>query len=70
MTFVFGKRLGKGSFGSVYEAMNTATGEMVAIKQIEIRSDRAHRQVRIEIKNAYAKPYAYEYERVCFDVLD
>ena len=37
-TYQPGRVLGQGSFGKVYEAMNMATGEMVAIKRIELKA--------------------------------
>jgi serine/threonine protein kinase len=33
------KKLGQGTFGVVYQAENTETGQMVAIKRIRLESD-------------------------------
>jgi len=46
-TYKPGKILGQGSFGQVYEAMNMATGEMVAIKRIELRAGNEARMQQI-----------------------
>lgn len=34
--WIRGELIGKGSFGRVYHALNVATGEMMAVKQVEI----------------------------------
>ena len=34
--WVRGELIGKGNFGRVYLAMNVTTGEMIAVKQVEI----------------------------------
>jgi mitogen-activated protein kinase kinase kinase len=49
--WVKGQLIGRGSFGRVYHAMNLTTGEMIAVKQVELPktdSDRADsRQVTV-----------------------
>jgi mitogen-activated protein kinase kinase kinase ANP1 len=48
---VRGELIGKGTYGRVYLALNATTGEMIAVKQVEIpqtASDREdHRQVSV-----------------------
>ena len=34
-----GQMIGKGTFGKVYLGMNTTTGELLAVKQVEVKSD-------------------------------
>lgn len=41
ISFQKGRLLGAGTFGKVFEAINVATGEIIAVKQIELRSKRA-----------------------------
>lgn len=43
------ERLGKGSFGSVYRAINKRTGEVVAVKIIPVADDEAIEDVRREV---------------------
>jgi serine/threonine-protein kinase 24/25/MST4 len=47
--FELQERLGKGSFGSVYKAVNVKTKEVVAIKIISLSEDDAVEDVRREI---------------------
>lgn len=39
--WVKGQLIGKGTFGRVYLGMNTTTGELLAVKQVEVRPGRA-----------------------------
>lgn len=42
--WIRGKLIGKGSFGRVYLAFNVATGEVIAVKQVEIPRTKSDRQ--------------------------
>ena len=53
ISFQKGRLLGVGTFGKVYEAINLLSGEIIAVKQIELRSKRAEetaKAVEQEIK--------------------
>ena len=41
-----GELIGKGSFGKVFMGMNAATGELIAVKQVRIKTDEEQTQVR------------------------
>jgi serine/threonine protein kinase len=41
-----GRRLGCGTFGQVYEAINLISGEMIAVKRVELRPEQAPAMVR------------------------
>jgi serine/threonine protein kinase len=45
ISFQLGKIIGQGTFGKVYEAMNTKTGEMYAIKRIDIKPHKATQMI-------------------------
>lgn len=36
LTWVKGELIGKGSYGRVYIALNVTTGDMIAVKQVEL----------------------------------
>ena len=42
-----GKMIGQGAYGLVYEGLNLETGELMAVKQVEIT--KASQEVRIKI---------------------
>ena len=44
--FQKGRLLGVGTFGKVYEAIHLASGEMIAVKQIELKTKRAEETAR------------------------
>lgn len=50
--WIKGKLIGSGSFGTVYLGMNSFTGELMAVKQVELPSDEAqdqkHKQSMVE----------------------
>ncbi|KAJ2670059.1 hypothetical protein GGI25_005958 [Coemansia spiralis] len=49
--WIKGKLIGKGSFGHVYVALNAGTGEVIAVKQIQLPrslSSKANRSVQLE----------------------
>jgi len=41
MNFQRGRLLGQGTFGKVYEALNIESGQLIAVKQIELKSKKA-----------------------------
>lgn len=45
VSFQLGRALGSGTFGTVFEAMNSRTGEMVAIKRISLKSHKMQQQL-------------------------
>ena len=46
VSFQKGRLLGVGTFGKVYEAIHLASGEMIAVKQIELKTKRAEETAR------------------------
>jgi mitogen-activated protein kinase kinase kinase len=47
MTWVKGDLIGKGTYGRVYLALNATTGDMIAVKQVEMpRTDRDREDAR------------------------
>lgn len=44
MTWVKGELIGKGTYGRVYLALNATTGDMIAVKQVEMPSTELDRQ--------------------------
>jgi mitogen-activated protein kinase kinase kinase len=47
MTWVKGELIGKGTYGRVYLALNVTTGDMIAVKQVEMpRTDRDREDTR------------------------
>jgi serine/threonine protein kinase len=46
ISFQKGRLLGAGTFGRVYEAINLVNGEIIAVKQIELKSKRAEETVQ------------------------
>ena len=45
ISFQKGRLLGVGTFGKVYEAISLLTGEIIAVKQIELKTKRAEETV-------------------------
>ncbi|KZZ89993.1 Serine/threonine-protein kinase domain protein [Moelleriella libera RCEF 2490] len=60
------EELGRGSFGVVYKGIEKATGEMVAIKHIDLESnddDIQDIQAEITVLSTCASPYVTQYKR-------
>lgn len=51
LCFSLGEVLGSGTFGKVYRAMNTKTGEMVAIKRMEFNPTKQKQMVTQEAEH-------------------
>ncbi|RUS28254.1 hypothetical protein BC938DRAFT_482101 [Jimgerdemannia flammicorona] len=54
--WIKGELIGKGSFGRVYHALNVATGEMIAVKQVDIpktKSDQLSQRQTDMVKSLY-----------------
>ena len=47
ISFQKGRLLGVGTFGKVYEAIHLATGNIIAVKQIELKTKRAEETARL-----------------------
>lgn len=58
ISFQKGRLLGCGTFGRVYEAINILSGEIIAVKQIELKTQRAEETV-----NRDKYPFIYLYKR-------
>jgi hypothetical protein len=55
LEFIKGECIGTGKLGSVYSGLNTNTGEIVAIKSINLNSDKSIRKQIFEINEAVEK---------------
>ena len=55
------EKLGEGSYGEVYSALDTRTGKMVAIKAIPLEADLSDIQKEIAILRKCRSPYVVSY---------
>ena len=64
-----GKQIGEGSFGRVFQGMNTVTGEMLAIKQLVLADgsgeEVARLQKEIDVMEDLSHPHIVRYIATC-----